>query len=594
MKTGRVDKEAIRRQIHWARHHAVHIAKQVHHHAFSTRRRLIVTTVLLLVIPIVFVQLVYPKNRIVPYTTVGTVGIGGMSKEQATSTLDAAYAAAKVPVFFSDSDEVVIRPNLGELGVEVNNATRVAQYEYSLALRFIPYSLFWQHFFVPTGEPEVTRHTATLDAYIAAHFGDTCEFDPVNATIENRNGTLVLQEATRGGSCDPTELRAKLQAVTVKLEPDSVTIQGTSTAPAVSTSTATDEYERIMKLIASGVTLKVEDKTEKLKAETVIPWITYSVQEKSLVLGVEPKMVSDWLFEHYNTRAYPAGTSVVELKDYVEISRTVGKDGRALNSGATIAELTAELQGKQPEAHLVIDVVPPSVHYNHTYSPSDSALSAVIQKYAQSHNGIYGVKMVELSGARRNAGYNENRVFVTASTYKLFVAYSVLLRIERGELTWTSTSYGGQSVSTCFNKMIQVSDNNCAKWLLLAVGYDAVNNDAHAVGATHTTFILGKDITSTPADEAHFLSLLYTGQLPLQPASRNRLIETMKGNVHVSGIPKGIPNATVANKVGFLDGLLHDAAIVYSKKGDYVLIIMTDNASWSNIASLAKAIESAR
>ncbi len=90
------------------------------------------------------------------------------------------------------------------------------------------------------------------------------------------------------------------------------------------------------------------------------------------------------------------------------------------------------------------------------------------------------------------------------------------------------------------------------------------------------------------------LSLLYTGQILAQQTSRDRWIETMKGNVYVSGIPTGIPGATVADKVGFMDGLLHDAAIIYSKKGDYVLIIMTNGSSWGNIAALAKEIEAAR
>jgi len=67
----------------------------------------------------------------------------------------------------------------------------------------------------------------------------------------------------------------------------------------------------------------------------------------------------------------------------------------------------------------------------------------------------------------------------------------------------------------------------------------------------------------------------------------------MKKNVYTAGIPSGI-KADVADKVGFLDALLHDAAIVYSPKGTYVLIIMTNNASWGNIAELAKAIEAAR
>ena len=50
----------------------------------------------------------------------------------------------------------------------------------------------------------------------------------------------------------------------------------------------------------------------------------------------------------------------------------------------------------------------------------------------------------------------------------------------------------------------------------------------------------------------------------------------------------------MADKVGFLDGLLHDAAIVYSPSGTYVLVIMTDGSSWAEIAALTRKIEELR
>ena len=41
-------------------------------------------------------------------------------------------------------------------------------------------------------------------------------------------------------------------------------------------------------------------------------------------------------------------------------------------------------------------------------------------------------------------------------------------------------------------------------------------------------------------------------------------------------------------------GLLHDAAIVYSPSGTYVLVIMTDGSSWAEIAALTRKIEELR
>jgi len=90
------------------------------------------------------------------------------------------------------------------------------------------------------------------------------------------------------------------------------------------------------------------------------------------------------------------------------------------------------------------------------------------------------------------------------------------------------------------------------------------------------------------------LSLLETGQILSQQSSRDVWIASMKKNVYRQGIPKGIPSAVVADKVGFLDAWLHDASIVYSPKGTYVLVIMTESSSWANIADLAGQIETLR
>ena len=76
-------------------------------------------------------------------------------------------------------------------------------------------------------------------------------------------------------------------------------------------------------------------------------------------------------------------------------------------------------------------------------------------------------------------------------------------------------------------------------------------------------------------------------------ARRDRLIGAMKRNIYRQGIPSGT-SATVANKVGFLWNLLHDASIVYSPKGTYVLVILTDGSSWGNIAQLTRELEKLR
>jgi len=104
----------------------------------------------------------------------------------------------------------------------------------------------------------------------------------------------------------------------------------------------------------------------------------------------------------------------------------------------------------------------------------------------------------------------------------------------------------------------------------------------------------GSDIKTTPADLALFLAELQTGQILNQQSSRNLLMSAMKRNIYRQGIPAGISGSVVADKVGFLYGLLHDASIVYSPTGTYVLVIMTDGSSWSTIADFASQIEALR
>lgn len=219
-----------------------------------------------------------------------------------------------------------------------------------------------------------------------------------------------------------------------------------------------------------------------------------------------------------------------------------------------------------------------------------------MQNFATTHSGSFGIALTELSGSYRHASYQGDTKFTTASTYKLFVAYSTLLRIESGAWHWSDQIEGGYDLTTCFDRMIRLSDNACASAMLSKIGYQAITNEAHAIGATTTSF-LGRDgngIISSASDEALLLSALQKGQILSQQTNRDIWINAMKSNVYRQGIPKGIPSATVADKVGFLDALLHDAAIVYSPTGTYVLVIMTNNSSWATIADLASQIEALR
>lgn len=594
MKTGKVNMAQLRHHAQRVRMHSARAGKAIHRRAFSSPRRIAISVAALLVVPILLVQLFYPGWYTLPNTAVGSVKLGAGSKESATQALDKAYARAQVPIYFTDSEEVVVEPTLGELGFTVHNDERVDAYNYPFGMRLIPWSLFWYQAVMDKGQPEVVHDNEVLTAFIGDRFGGDCDFAPRNGTITYGEGELQVVDAARGGKCDSDELTSKLENVTARLTPEKITISGTSIAPEVSTETAQAELSRLDRQLEGGVPLKVEDASETIPRETVEPWIAYSVKDGKLELGLS-KDAAKWLTDKYNDKfTTDVGTTVITTKDFAEVSRETGKSGQALNTKATLSEMVKELKGETETAKVVIDTVSPKVTYNRSYSSTNTGLSAVMKNYADTHPGTYGVKMIELSGQRRNAEYNSTAQFTTASTYKMFVAYSTLLRIESGAWKWSDQISGGRNVSKCFDDMIKLSDNACAEAFLYKIGFRPITNEAHAIGATSTSFLGGDGIKSTAKDEALLLSLLYSGQILSQQTSRDKWINAMKQNVYRQGIPKGIPNATVADKVGFLDALLHDAAIVYSPKGAYVLVILTNNASWGNIAELAKEIEAVR
>ena len=190
-----------------------------------------------------------------------------MSKTEATTKLDKAYVATRVPVYFSDSDEVAVQPTLGNLGYTIDNSAHVDAYSYPFLARLVPYSLFWYQFFMSKGNPEVARSDEALSRYIVERFGEDCEFAPVNGTVAYIDDELQAVEASRGGSCDSEEMQ---------------------------------------------LAFEVEDKEQTIPAKTVEPWIEYAVVEGELVAGVNDEKAAAWLSEKYGKKyTWDAGTTTI-------------------------------------------------------------------------------------------------------------------------------------------------------------------------------------------------------------------------------------------------------------------------------------------
>ncbi|HRN96987.1 MAG TPA: class A beta-lactamase-related serine hydrolase [Candidatus Saccharibacteria bacterium] len=541
-------------------------------------------------------QLIYPSDRMLPFAELDSVQLGGWEKTDAARQLDADYTNLMVPIYFGSNKTPYHSPKLADIGIAVTNTDRINSMKYPWYLRIVPSSILWAHFITDkSGGPKVDRDSNKLDEYINKQLGQSCDVKPQDASLKMGDNGLELVKSVMGGTCDISTVKQVLSNVTPRLDQgNQVKIPMNEIPPAVSDEDALNFADYITKRVGNSVPVTVNIETVRIPAKEILGWMDFATVDGKIDYSFSSDRASKYLNDNLAVKvAVPAGTTTISTYNFTETSRVDGPSGQALGVTETLASIKAYLDGSIAKANVMTVPVAPNIVYNRSYSSTDVGLNALIQQYAESHPGAYGVSMIELGGQNRRAAYNDTRVFTTASTYKLFVAYSTLKRIESGAWHWTDQISDGRDLTKCFDDMIVKSDNNCAKALLLKIGFQTITNEAHEIGATHTSFMGNDGIKTTPADLAVVLGQLQNGQILNLQSSRDTWINAMKRNVYRQGIPAGI-NAVVADKVGFLDALLHDAAIVYSPTGTYVLIIMTDGSSWGNIAELTSQIEALR
>jgi len=545
---------------------------------------------------LIIVQLFYPAGTLTPFSSVEGIELGGTSKKDAITILDEKFNTSKVGVYFNTSDTALFKATPGELGVTSSNKERIEAINYPWFLRLVPSSLFWAHAFTDHVKGlDYQRNQDTLNSFVGDTFGDTCHLDVRDATVEVKDEIIQSVEAFSGGDCDFDELRSKLETVAPTINGAKVAIAGDEIPPTISTKTANELAVHVIDAIKNGIEVNDGKDKHKIPKDILRTWLDFGIIEGKLDYSLSAERSAAYLGERIaSVVEKPTGESTVTLKDFAEVSREAGQSGIVFNQAKMLASIKNSLEKNEKVVAVEVDTIEPTLKYVRTYSPNDPALNALLKKYADTHPGTYGVSLRELSGQRRNASYRGGTVYTTASTYKMFVAYSTLLRIESGAWHWTDPINGGRDLTECFNDMIQLSDNECAVALLKKVTVRSLTDEARAIGATNTSFLVANDLKSTAEDESLLLSLLESKQILSQQSSRNVWIAAMKKNVYRQGIPKGIPSAVVADKVGFLDAWLHDASIVYSPKGTYVLVIMTERSSWANIAELAGQIETLR
>ena len=232
--------------------------------------------------------------------------------------------------------------------------------------------------------------------------------------------------------------------------------------------------------------------------------------------------------------------------------------------------------------------------------------------------GSRGTYSIEIKNLKTGEAYslNSHKAYKTGSLYKLWIMAAVFEQIQNGILTGDETLTGDiESINEMFNidtkfrelttgtlnftvnsallQMITISHNYASLLLSEKAGLPNIKLFLEKYGFKESR-ITAAAPTSTPSDIALFLEKLYKGELANEEHT-NKMVKLLKAQKLNDKLPKYLPNGTVvAHKTGEIDFLTHDAGIIYTKNGDYIIVIFSESdypvGAKERIAQISKAV----
>lgn len=241
-------------------------------------------------------------------------------------------------------------------------------------------------------------------------------------------------------------------------------------------------------------------------------------------------------------------------------------------------------------------------------------LEDVVSRVLKGQQGEYAVSIKNL---KTNESYEvlQNKVFQSASLYKLWVMAATMQQIEKGEIDPKKVltkdiaklnkafDIGTDSaeltdgvfeleIERAINQMIVVSNNYAGLALMQEVGASRVSSFLRDNGLFFSK--VGNPPVTTASDVRLFYEKLYHGVFASKEFTEKML--TMLKNQEINDrIPKYLPDTLdIGHKTGELDSFKHDAGIIFAPHGDYILVVLSNTqdpqVAVENIAQISKAV----
>lgn len=228
----------------------------------------------------------------------------------------------------------------------------------------------------------------------------------------------------------------------------------------------------------------------------------------------------------------------------------------------------------------------------------DPVLQSRVQAAASLSQGATGVVVRSLDDSSE-ADVNADGLFPAASLFKLPVLAATLDAERQGRITpdtllavtadaWTDGAGVLQArvgdrlpVRELLRLMVQQSDNIAALVLLDTLGADSVNATVASLGLQSTRVRDHRDgdaapHTTTARDMAELLQRIATGRL-FDPNASEQALELLELRQANTWLGDDLPFfVRVAHKWGDLPEARHDAGIVFTPRGSYVCVVLTE------------------
>lgn len=215
-------------------------------------------------------------------------------------------------------------------------------------------------------------------------------------------------------------------------------------------------------------------------------------------------------------------------------------------------------------------------------------------------SGASGTYSIAIKNMKTGESYylNAHKVYEPGSLYKVWVMATVYNQIQNGKLAedeilsqdvktlnsefdidpeFAELTDGTitLSIQDALEQMITISHNTAALLLTEKVQLPSIEN--FLVQNSLSESAIGEPPKTTAFDLSSFFEKLYKGQLA-NADNTKKMIELLKRQTLNDKISKYLPkNVEVAHKTGEIGYLSHDGGIVFTDKGDYIIVVLSES-----------------